>query len=313
MDIFAIMSDLLHNTFVFSTALIFAALGGFFSERSGIVNIALEGLMIMGAFTAAVVTHFTGSPWIGFAVAIIVGTLFSLLHAVASVNFNADQVVSGVALNFLAAGLSVYLVKIIFDGAGQTKTLSTVFNKWEIPLLSDIPYIGKGLFTAYPTTYLAILLVFVAYFVVYKTPFGLRLRSCGEHPEAADTMGINVYQMRYIGVMLSGALAAMGGATLTLTTTSNFSHNTISGQGFIALAVLIFGKWNPFGILGAAIFFGLTQAVNPVLQVYNITEYIPVDFIYMLPYIMTILVLAGFIGKSVGPKAAGKLFIKDTR
>ncbi|OEG00466.1 sugar ABC transporter permease [Vulcanibacillus modesticaldus] len=316
-----ILSDLMHNTIVFSTALILAALGGLFSERSGIVNIALEGLMIVGAFTSAVVTHFVDqslggspwSPWIGFLVAIVAGLLFSLIHAVATVSFNSDHVVSGVALNFLALGATVYLTKIIFNGAGQTKTLQTVFTKWEIPYLSDIPYIGKAFFTAYPTSYLAIILVFVSYYVLWKTPFGLRLRSVGEHPKASDTMGINVYKMKYIGVMLSGVFAAMGGASIALTTTSNFSHTTISGQGFIALAVLIFGKWNPFGILGAGLFFGIAQALNSLMQVFELTKYVPVDFIFMLPYVLTILVLAGLIGKAIPPKAIGKPYVKGSR
>ncbi len=319
--IFSILSDLMHNTIVFSTALIFASLGGLFSERSGVVNIALEGLMVVGAFTSAVVTYFVDtsfgggalSPWIGFFAAAIVGVLFSLLHALASVTFKADQVVSGVALNFLAAGATVYLVKIIFHGAGQTKTLQNVFTKLSIPYLSDIPYLGKALFTAYPTSYIAFLLVGVAYYVLFKTPFGLQLRSVGEHPRAADTMGINVYKMRYIGVMLSGALAAMGGATIALTTTSNFSHNTISGQGFIALAALIFGKWHPLGAMGAALFFGVAQALNPLVQLFGLTKYIPVDFIYMLPYILTILVLAGLVGKAIAPKSVGKPYETGSR
>lgn len=314
-------SDLLHNTIVFSTALIFASLGGLFSERSGVVNIALEGLMIVGAFTGAVVTYFADvslgagalSPWIGFTVAIFTGVLFSLLHAVASVTFKADQVVSGVALNFLAGGATVYMVKILFDGAGQTKTLQNVFTKFSIPGLSEIPYIGKAVFTAYPTSYIAFFIVAVSYFVLYKTPFGLRLRSVGEHPRAADTMGINVYKMRYIGVMISGALAAMGGATIALTTTSNFSHNTISGQGYIALAALIFGKWHPVGAMGAGLFFGVASALNSLVQVLGVTQYIPVDFIFMLPYILTILVLAGVVGKAVAPKSVGKPYETGSR
>jgi len=313
MDILNIISDLLHNTIVFSTALIFASLGGLFSERSGVVNIALEGLMIVGAFTSAVVTYFVGSPWVGFIAAAFVGLIFSLLHAVASVTFRADQVVSGVALNFLAAGATVYLVKIIFDGAGQTKTLTTVFNKVSIPILSDIPILGKAVFVAYPTSFVAFILVGLSYFVLFKTPFGLRLRSVGEHPSAADTMGINVYRMRYIGVMISGALAAMGGATIALTTTSNFSHNTVSGQGFIALAALIFGKWHPVGAMSAALFFGLAYSLNPLVQVFGLTKYIPVDFVYMLPYILTILVLAGIVGKAVGPASVGKPYEKGQR
>ena len=321
MGLLTILSDLLHNTIVFSTALIFAALGGLFSERSGVVNIALEGLMIVGAFTSAVVTYFADiylngsswAPWIGFITAAIVGILFSLLHAAASVTFKADQVVSGVALNFLAAGATVYLVKIIFDGAGQTKTLHNVFSKYAIPYLSDIPYLGKAIFTAYPSSYVAFIVVGLAYYILFKTPFGLQLRSVGEHPRAADTMGINVYKMRYYGVMISGALAALGGATIALTTTSNFSHNTISGQGFIALAALIFGKWHPVGVMGAALFFGVAQALNSLVQVLGFTKYIPVDFIFMLPYILTILVLAGVVGKAVGPKSAGKAYETGSR
>jgi len=159
----------------------------------------------------------------------------------------------------------------------------------------------------------AFILVGLSYFVLFKTPFGLRLRSVGEHPSAADTMGINVYRMRYIGVMISGALAAMGGATIALTTTSNFSHNTVSGQGFIALAALIFGKWHPVGAMSAALFFGLAYSLNPLVQVFGLTKYIPVDFVYMLPYILTILVLAGIVGKAVGPASVGKPYEKGQR
>lgn len=321
MEALSIMSNLMHNTIVFSTALIFASLGGLFSERSGVVNIALEGIMIVGAFTGAVVAYFaettfglgTLSPWVGFIAAIFAGVLFSLLHALASVTFKADQVVSGVALNFLAGGATIYLVKLIFDGAGQSKTLKYAFTKFDIPFLSDIPYIGKGLFTAYPTSYIAFAAVAIAYYVLFKTPFGLRLRAVGEHPKAADTMGINVYKMRYIGVMLSGALAAMGGATLALTTTQSFSHNTISGQGYIALAALIFGKWHPVGAMGASLFFGVAMALNSLFQVYGLTKYIPVDFIYMLPYVLTILALAGFVGKATAPAAVGKPYEKGER
>ncbi|UFJ42193.1 ABC transporter permease [Brevibacillus humidisoli] len=318
MDFLQIISNLIHDTIVFSTALIFAALGGLYSERSGVVNIALEGMMIAGAFTGAVVTFFAQdmgvlAPWIGFAAAILAGALFSLPHATASITFKADQVVSGVALNFLAAGLTVYLTKIIFDGAGQTTTLSTVFSKWNLLGLGDIPYLGHALFEAYPTSYIAFLLVAITWYVLYKTPFGLRLRSVGEHPRAADTAGINVKRVRYTAVLISGALAAMGGATIALTTTSNFSHNTVSGQGFIALAALIFGKWHPLGALAAALFFGIAQALKGLVQVYELTAYIPIEFIYMLPYILTILVLAGVVGRSKSPAALGKPYETGSR
>ncbi|MGD8191092.1 ABC transporter permease [Brevibacillus ginsengisoli] len=322
MDWLNISSNLIHDTIVFSTALIFAALGGVYSERSGVVNIALEGMMVIGAFTGAVVTFFMqdifpapsmAAPWIGFIAAIIAGAIFALPHALASITFKADQVVSGVALNFLATGLTVYLTKLIFNGAGQTTTLNIVFNKWHIPVLGDIPFLGHAIFEAYPTSYLAFLMVFVTWFVIFKTRFGLRLRAVGEHPRAADTAGINVKRMRYTAVMISGALAAMGGATIALTTTSNFSHNTISGQGFIALAALIFGKWHPAGAMGAALFFGVAQAVKSLVQVLGLTSYIPIEFIYMLPYILTILVLAGFVGRSNAPSSLGKIYETGSR
>lgn len=318
MDWATVTSNLVHDTIVFSTALIFAALGGLYSERSGVVNIALEGMMIIGAFTGAVITNViqdSGSiaPWIGFIAAAIAGAIFALPHAVASITFKADQVVSGVALNFLAAGLAVYLTKIIYNGAGQTTTLTEVFDKWEIPGLAQIPYLGHALFEAYPTSFLAFIIVFLTWFLLFKTSFGLRLRAVGEHPRAADTVGINVKKMRYIAVMISGALAAMGGATITLTTTSNFSHNTISGQGFIALAALIFGKWHPAGAMGAALFFGIAQAIKALVQVYGLTQYVPTEFIFMLPYVLTILVMAGFVGRSSAPAALGKPYETGSR
>jgi len=319
-EIIQLISDLIHNTIVFATPLVFAMLGGLFSERSGVVNVALEGIMMVGAFTTAIVTYYcetagvgAASPWIGLICAIFAGILFSLPHAVASVNFKANQVVSGVALNFLAAGLTLYIAKMLLDGSAQTPTLQHVFSKWSIPLLGDIPFIGNALFTAYPSSFLMFIIVGVSYFALYKTRFGLRLRAVGEHPKAADSAAISVYKMRYMGVMLSGALAALGGATLVLTTTSNFSHNTISGQGFIALAALIFGKWRPVAGMFAALFFGIASALNPVFQLHGLTQYVPVDFIYIFPYALTLLVLAGFVGKTVGPAANGIPYEKGSR
>lgn len=319
MDWGVIIGNLIHDTIVFSTALIFAALGGMYSERSGVVSIALEGMMVIGAFTGAVFTFFAqdsfGSlaPWIGLVGACIAGALFATPHAVASITFKADQVVSGVALNFLATGLSVYLTKIIFNGAGQTTTLQQVFSKWHIPVLSDIPILGHAIFEGYPTSYIAFALVALSWYLLFKTSFGLRLRAVGEHPRAADTVGINVKRMRYTAVMISGALAAMGGATIALTTTSNFSHNTVSGQGFIALAALIFGKWHPAGAMGAALFFGVAQAIKSLVQIFGLTKYVPTEVIFMLPYILTILVLAGVVGRSSAPAALGKVYDTGSR
>lgn len=306
-------SELINTTLVFSTALIFGALGGIFSERSGVVNIGIEGLMVSGAFASAVGAYYAEeanmgawSPWIGLLAAVAFALIFALIHAVASITFKANQVISGVVINFMAAGVTVYLVKILFNGAGQTETLNDVFSKYAIPVLSQIPYLGYAFFTAYPTTYLALILVAVTYYVLFKTPFGLRLRSVGEHPSAADTMGIKVNRIRYMAVLISGALAGLGGATITLTTTSNFSHNTISGQGFIAMAAMIFGKWHPFGALGAAVFFGMAQALKNFLQLFDFTKTIPQEFLYMLPYVLTILVLAGAVGRAKAPSSLGE-------
>lgn len=321
MDWLNIISELVHNTVVFSTALIFAALGGLYSERSGVVNIALEGLMVIGAFTAAVVTYLvqdlvpagtSAAAWLGFAAAVVVGAVFALPHAVASITFKADQVVSGVSLNFLAIGLSVYLTKVLFD-SGQSPTIEAGFSKVKIPLLGDISYLGKAVFYAYPSSFLAFFMVILTWYVMYKTPYGLRLRAVGEHPRAADTAGINVKRIRYSAVMISGALAAMGGATIALTTTGSFAHNTVSGQGFIALAALIFGKWHPIGAMTAALFFGLAQGIKVLIQIFGWSQVVPLELILMLPYVVTILVLAGFVGRTNAPAALGKPYETGSR
>ncbi|MCH1642687.1 ABC transporter permease [Paenibacillus timonensis] len=311
MDVLTLLGQLLNSTLVFSTALIFTALGGIFSERSGVVNIGLEGLMIFGAFAAGVGTYYAQeagmgafSPWVGVIAAMVMGVIGALIHAVATITFKADQTISGIVINFLAAGLTVYIVKLLFEGAAETP-LVTVFHKVPIPVLRDIPIIGEGFFNSYPTTYLALILVVVIYFVLFKTPFGLRLRSVGEHPSAADTLGVNVTKMRYIGVLLSGALGGIGGATITLTTTSTFAHNTISGQGFIAIAAMIFGKWNPLGAFGAAMFFGFSQAIRNYVQLFEWSRSIPQEFIFMIPYVLTIIVLVGAVGRSSAPAALG--------
>jgi simple sugar transport system permease protein len=315
MNVLEVIGQLINNTLVFSTALIFAALGGMYSERSGVVNIGLEGLMVSGAFAAAVVTDYAAqaglvqsAPWVGFAAAALYGVLVALLHAVSTITFRADQTVVGVVINIFALGLAIYLTKSLYEGSGQTPQLDPdiVFEKWSIPVLKDIPLLGKAIFTAYPTTYIVIALALISYFVLFRTPFGLRLRAVGEHPSSADTVGISVTKYRYIGVLLSGALAGLGGATITLTTTSSFAHNTILGQGFIALAALIFGKWNPLGIVGAALFFGLAQALRNFAQLFDFSKQIPVEFYYMLPYVLTLIVLAGAVGRSNAPAALGQ-------
>ncbi len=215
-------------------------------------------------------------------------------------------------LTFLAAGSTLYMVKLLFEGDGDTGRIQG-FSEISIPYLVDIPILGKAFFQAYPTTYLAILLVIIGYFTLYKTPFGLRLRSVGEHPGAADTVGIKVNRLRYIGVMISGALAGIGGATITLTTTNMFSHNTVSGQGYIAIAAMIFGKWNPLGAFGAAVFFGFSQAIRNYVQLFAWSQSIPQEIIFMLPYLLTIIVLVAAVGRSRAPAALGQLYDPSKR
>ncbi|WP_128893840.1 ABC transporter permease [Longirhabdus pacifica] len=313
MEILAQLGSITNQSLVFATALIFTAMGGIFSERSGVINIGLEGLMITGAFAAGVTAYYAEaaglggfSAYVALLAAFLFGVIFSLIHAVASITFKADQVVSGVVINLLALGGTVYAVKLIFDSA-QTDTLNdAMLTKVSIPYLSDIPFIGTALFKAYPTTYIALIIVLITFYLLYRTPFGLRLRAAGEHPSSVDTVGVNVFTLRYLGVMISGGLAGLGGATLVLTTTSSFAANTVSGQGFIALAAMIFGKWHPVGALGAAFFFGIAQNMTNVVKLYEWSSGIPEEFMYMLPYVLTILVLAGLVGKAYPPKALGE-------
>lgn len=309
----SMLATIINNMILFATPLIFAALGGVFNERSGVVNIGLEGLMLFGAFTGAVVSISTSSHWAGIIAAIVAGALFALPHAVATVTFKADQIVSGVALNFLSLGLAIFLLKLIYDGAAQTPTIESVFTRYPIPLLSSIPFLGPAIFTLNPTSYLAFIVVGLAYYVLFKTPFGLRIRAVGEHPHAADTAGISVTRMRYYAVMLSGALASLGGAVYPLAISNEFSQTTIAGQGFMALAAMIFGKWHPVGAMGAALFFGFTTSLAITGQVYGLTKYIPGEVLYMLPFVFTILALAGFVGRADAPAAIGRPYEKGSR
>lgn len=307
------------STLLWATPLVFTALGGVFSERSGVVNIGLEGLMVIGAFTA-IVFNLTFvdvfgelTPWIALLVAMGVGALFSTLHAVASITFRADHTVSGVAINLLATGLTMFLVKLIYK-KGETGIISIGFSKVDIPILKDIPVIGKIFFqNTYFTSFVGIFVAVIAWFIIYKTPFGLRLRSVGEHPMAADTMGINVTKMRYLGVIISGGLGGIGGGIYAQSITSNFSHSTISGQGFMAMAAMIFGKWHPLGALGAAIFFGFAQSISIIGSSLPFLKEIPNVYLLIAPYVLTIIALTGFIGRAEAPKADGVHYIKGSR
>lgn len=319
MNFLDILYFIIPVTIAYAAPLIFTAIGGVFSERSGVVNIGLEGLMIMGAFIGILFTLLYGdtfgnwTPWVAIAVAMVVSALFSLLHAVASITFRADQVVSGVAINMLGIAIALFSVKMIFN-KGQTDLIQQKIPRFNIPLLQDIPVLGPMFFkSVYGSSILAIAVAVGAWFIIYKTPFGLRLRAVGEHPMAADTMGVNVTRMRYVAVIISGALAGIGGAVYAITTTNDFGHATINGQGFMALAAMIFGKWHPIGAMGAALFFGFAQALAISASKIPYLQDVPTVFLHILPYVLTIIALAGFIGRANAPKANGKPYIKGQR
>lgn len=319
MSFLEVLYFIVPSAIFYAAPLILVAIGGVFSERSGVINIGLEGLMVIGAFVGILFNLFfadtfgNATPWLSLIAAMVAALLLSLVHAVASISFRADQTVSGVAINLLAIALALYLVKKIF-GKGQTDFITERFSRNDIPVLSDIPVIGPMFFSSvYYTSILAIAVAIFAWFVIYKTPFGLRLRSVGEHPMAADTMGINVARMRYVAVMISGALAGIGGAIYAQTISGDFGHATINGQGFMALAAMIFGKWHPLGAMGAALFFGFAQSLSIVGPSIPYIQDIPNVFLLILPYVLTILALAGFIGRANAPKANGIPYIKGQR
>jgi ABC-type uncharacterized transport system permease subunit len=293
-DLFTIA--LIFSTIRLSTPLILAAIGGLFAERSGVINIALEGMMLAGAFTAAAMTYATGNPWVGLVCAVGAGLLIALIHAVACIRYRADQVVVGTAINILMIGLPGFLSGAFFLSSGSTPQMPIE------QLLPRAPIV------------MAFACVPLSWYVLYRTPFGLRLRAVGENPGAADAAGLNVAAIRYGGVLLSGALAALGGAYLSIGQSSLFTRNMTSGRGFIALAALIFGKWRPVQTLAACLFFGFTEAVTIQMQgVVKLPsgEDIPVQFIQMVPYVLTIVVLAGFIGQSRPPRALGQPYEKE--
>jgi general nucleoside transport system permease protein len=281
---------LIASTIRLSTPLILAALGGLYSERGGVINIALEGMMLAGAFTAAAVTVFTHSPWAGLLAAVIAGLVVAALHAVVTINYRADQVVSGAAINILFLGVPALLSGALFESTGATP---------QLPRDQTLPN---------TLVYLAFILVAVTAYVIYRTRFGLRLRAVGENPEAAMAAGVSVTRMRYAGVLISGALAALGGAYLSIGQSSLFTRNMTAGRGFIALAALIFGKWDPVGALLACLFFGFAEAVAIRMQG---TIDIPNQFIQMIPYVLTMVVLAGWIGRATPPKALGTPYVKE--
>jgi len=294
---------LLFSSIRLATPLIFAALGGMFSERAGVINIALEGLMLAGAFTAAIATYQLQNPYLGFLCGMLVGALVALVFAIAVIKFEADQVVVGFAISLLMLGLPAVISSRLYDSAGSTEQIAKEF------LLPDF-YNRLSI-----ASILAFLLVPVCWYVLYKTPFGLRIRAAGENPEAADAAGVNVIRLRYIAVVLSGVLAGAGGAYLSIGQSSLFTRGMTAGRGYIALAALILAKWKPIPVLVACLFFGFTEAL--AIQMQGVIkmpsgEDVPVQFIQIIPYVLTIIVLAGFIGSSRAPKALGIPYRKES-
>jgi simple sugar transport system permease protein len=292
---------LLSLTLVWATPLTYAAIGGMFSERSGVINIGLEGMMLSGAFFGALGADKFGSWWMGLVCAAVSGAAFALVHAIMAIHLRADQIVSGTAINFLALGVTGYFFIQIYGENGTPGNL---------PRIPDvhIGFLGKVFGQLNLMIWLSFLLLIVAHIVLFKTPIGLRLRSVGEHPRAADTVGISVYATRYGAVILSGMLAALGGAYLSVGYVGSFNENMTAGRGFIALAAVIFGNWRPFGAFGAALLFGGSTALSfRLAQPWGSASVL----FQALPYVLTLIAVAGVIGRSVPPAAVGRPYVKQ--
>ncbi|GIJ08851.1 ABC transporter permease [Micromonospora andamanensis] len=299
--------NIVRGTFLLALPLIFGSLAGVLCERSGVVNVAIEGQLLMGAFSGALFGSISGSVWVGLLAAAVGGSFISLLLAVFSIRYLVDQVVMGIVLNLLAVGITGFLYERLMQTDAARYNSAPRFSNWEIPLLSDIPVLGPALFRGNIFLYLALLLVLVIHIALFRTRWGLRTRSVGEHPTAADTLGVRVLGLRYRNVIMAGAVAGIGGASYTLALFS-FTKNMIGGKGFIALAALIFGRWSPTGALLAALFFGFADQLATYLGAIN--SVIPGQFLAMLPYLATILAVAGLVGRVRAPAADGKPYIK---
>lgn len=298
-------------TLRYATPLVFASIGGMFSERSGVVNIGLEGMMLTGAFFGIWGADKTGSWALGLLIAIFAGGAMALIHAFFAIHLRADQIIGGTAINFLALGISGYLFIDVYGQEGTPSDISAIPNISLGPL-KDVPFFGDIFGELNLMIWLAIALVFVSWVVMFKTSIGLRLRSVGEHPRAADTVGINVFRTRYAAVVLSGMLAAMGGAYLSIGFLGSFNENMTAGRGFIALAALIFGNWRPFGAAAACLLFGFSSALAPRLAEYSKSADLPLDVLFQaLPYVLTLIAVAGVIGRSVPPAAVGRPYRKQ--
>ena len=297
LDLFSLtfLATLIRST----TPLLLAALGGLFSERAGVVNIALEGIIIFGALAGAVTTQLldaslgSAAPWVGWIAGALVGGLVGWIHAIVSIKYKADQVISGTAINLLAVGVPGIVLGFLYGSSTESKTVEHALPQW-----------GFGDFRFSPPVYFAFLMVLLAWYIMYKTPYGLRIRATGEHPKAAASMGVNVYRIRYSAVIISGMLAGTAGVFLSIGFLTSFTRNLSAGTGFIALAALIFGKWTPMGTLGATLLFGFFSALSITL---GGTDLFPSSIVQILPFLFTIIALA-LTGKGTAPKAVGKAY-----
>lgn len=299
---------LINATLIATPPLLLAALGSCFSERSGVINIGIEGMMTIGAFTGAVVAHFTGNGWIGFLCGGLAGAVLALLHAFICIHLQADQTIAGTAINFLGPGLALFICKAMFDNSSETPSLAP---SEKLPKLFDGVFesgsFGYNVLNVYSVAYLVFVFAIICWFIFYKTKFGAHLRACGEHPQACESLGINVYGVRYACVIISGFMAGLGGAFATLATVSHFRPTVIVGQGFIAIAAVIFGKFSPGGTTLACLLFGLCSGIKSLASMGNSVS---PNLISMIPYIVTILALVLFVGRAKAPAANGKIFTK---
>ena len=313
----------LDSTIRLSVVLLLACLAGLFSERSGIVDIGLEGKMLIAAFVAAAVAYETGNAWVGVLAGCAASVVFSMIHATACIIFRGDQIISGVALNFLASGLTVVIGHAIYQKGGQTPMLAGNARFTEITLpfadaLADVPVFGpiySELISGHkPLVYLAFAIVPLVWWVLYRTRFGLRLRAVGENPASVDTAGISVIKMRFQALMITGVLCGIAGAYLSTAQAAGFGKEMTAGRGYIALAALIFSNWRPIHAMGACLLFGALEAISnlyPNIDVFGLFT-IPVQFTQALPYILTVVILAGFIGKAIPPKSVGAPYVKES-
>ena len=300
-------ASLIASMLVFATPLTFGAIGGMFSERSGVVNVALEGMMLMGAFFGIYGADKTGSWFLGILIAMLSGALLALVHAFFAIHLRADQIVGGIAINFLALGITGYFFFQLYHGANISANIPRIPNV-SIPWVKDQGFIGPAFGDLNLLIWAAIALVPLSYVVMFKTAIGLRIRACGEHPRAAETVGINVYAIRYASVVTSGMLAALGGVFLSVGFVGTFNENMTDGRGFIALAALIFGNWRPFGAFGAALLFGFSTALAFRLPVYSDSA---ATLFQALPYVLTLIAVAGVIGRTIPPAAVGRPYKKQ--